>query len=92
MVRITSITPLPPTVIRCAFDTGQTAEIDVLRFLETDSFRGVFSALADPAIFAKAAIGPRGRSLEWPGEIDFCADALHQWAFAKDPGASAQAA
>jgi len=24
----------------------------------------------------EAKIGERGRSLEWPGEIDFCADAL----------------
>jgi len=38
--------------------------------------RGVFAALADPAVFVEAKIGERGRSLEWPGEIDFCADAL----------------
>jgi len=37
---------------------------------------GVFAALADPAFFAKAQVGPRGRSLEWPDGIDFCADAL----------------
>src|SRR5207245_2917524 len=38
--------------------------------------RGVLTALSDPAVFAKVRIGERGRSLEWPGEIDFCADAL----------------
>ena len=38
--------------------------------------KGVFSALADPGVFALVRIGARGRSLEWPGEIDFCADAL----------------
>ena len=38
--------------------------------------RGVFSALADLAVFSQARVGERGRSLEWPGEIDFCADAL----------------
>jgi hypothetical protein len=38
--------------------------------------RGVFAALADPSVFEQATIGERGRSLEWPGEIDFCADAL----------------
>lgn len=37
---------------------------------------GVFAALADPAVFAQVRVGERGRSLEWPGEIDFCADAL----------------
>ena len=38
--------------------------------------KGVFAAVADPTVFAQVHIGERGRSLEWPGEIDFCADAL----------------
>jgi hypothetical protein len=38
--------------------------------------KGVMAALTDPAIFAQVHVGERGRSLEWPGEIDFCADAL----------------
>jgi hypothetical protein len=38
--------------------------------------KGVLAALADPLLFAQVRIGERGRSLEWPGEIDFCADAL----------------
>jgi len=37
---------------------------------------GVFAALAEPEVFARVQVGERGRSLEWPGEIDFCADAL----------------
>lgn len=38
--------------------------------------KGVFALLADPAVFIRVQIGQRGRSLEWPGELDFCADAL----------------
>ena len=38
--------------------------------------KGVFRAFADPQFFAQARVGERGRSLEWPGELDFCADAL----------------
>jgi len=38
--------------------------------------KGVFARLTDPSIFAQARVGPRGRSLEWPGEIEFCSDAL----------------
>jgi hypothetical protein len=38
--------------------------------------KGVFAALSDPRIFAQVRIGDRGRSIEWPGEIDLCADAL----------------
>jgi hypothetical protein len=37
---------------------------------------GVFAKLADPRFFAQAAVGERGRYIEWPGELDFCADAL----------------
>ena len=38
--------------------------------------KGVFTAFADPAFFTQARVGEGGRSLEWPGELDFCADAL----------------
>jgi Protein of unknown function (DUF2442) len=38
--------------------------------------KGVFAPLADPAFFAQVRVGEGGRSLEWPGELDFCADAL----------------
>jgi hypothetical protein len=38
--------------------------------------KGVMAALADPTVFAAVNVGERGRSLEWPGEIDFCADVL----------------
>jgi len=38
--------------------------------------RGVFAPLADPVFFARVRVGEGGRSLEWPGELDFCADAL----------------
>jgi hypothetical protein len=38
--------------------------------------KGVFAALQDSVFFAKVQIGERGRSLEWPNEIDLCADAL----------------
>lgn len=37
---------------------------------------GVFVALRDPATVARVQIGEGGRYVEWPGEIDLCADAL----------------
>lgn len=37
---------------------------------------GVFSALADAAAFASVRVGPRGRSLQWPGDIEIDADAI----------------
>jgi hypothetical protein len=38
--------------------------------------KGVFRPFVDPTFFAEVRIGENGRSLEWPGELDFCADAL----------------
>lgn len=38
--------------------------------------KGVFAALAAPAVFACVRIGAHGRSLVWPSGLDFCADAL----------------
>jgi Protein of unknown function (DUF2442) len=38
--------------------------------------QGVFEAFRDPAFFAKVDIRRNGRVLTWPGELDFCADAL----------------
>lgn len=38
--------------------------------------RGVFAARANPIVFVQVRIGEHGRSLEWPGDIDVCADAL----------------
>lgn len=51
--------------------------------------KGVFTALVDPAMFAQVRAGERGRSLEWPGEGDFCADA--SWFEARLEDAPAQA-
>ena len=38
--------------------------------------KGVCAALGDPGFFAQVRVGERGRSLAWPDEVDFCADAL----------------
>lgn len=38
--------------------------------------KGVFAPLGDAEFFSKVRVGERGRTLTWPGEIDFCADAL----------------
>jgi hypothetical protein len=40
------------------------------------SARAFFAAFADPEFFAQVRVSEDGRSLEWPGDLDFCADAL----------------
>jgi hypothetical protein len=52
--------------------------------------KGVFAAFADPAFFAQARVGEGGRSLEWPGGLDFCADALWFEAHPEDAPAHQQ--
>jgi Protein of unknown function (DUF2442) len=37
---------------------------------------GVFARLAEPHFFAQVRVGERGRYIEWPGDLDFCADTL----------------
>jgi hypothetical protein len=38
--------------------------------------KGVFAPFSDPEFFAQVRVSGDGRSLEWPGDLDFCADAL----------------
>jgi len=47
--------------------------------------QGVLSAWKNEAFFRRAFISSNGRVLEWPGEIDFCADALYLRVTGKGP-------
>jgi hypothetical protein len=38
--------------------------------------KGVFAPWSDDGFFRQASLGEQGRTLSWPGELDFCADAL----------------
>lgn len=73
LARITSLTALSGSRLSLGFADGSSGTLDLAPLIARG---GVFARLADPAEFAKAAIGPSGRSVEWPGEIDLCADAL----------------
>ena len=47
--------------------------------------KGVFAPWTDYRFFRRASIGDQGRTLSWPGEIDFCADALWLQVTGKPP-------
>ena len=70
---LVSAEPLPDYRLRLTYRDGT---VYVLDFKPVIAKGGVIAELADPAVFAAVKIGERGRSLEFPGEIDFCADAL----------------
>jgi hypothetical protein len=48
----------------------------VIDFAPVAKRGGVFTKLSDPQYFAQVRITDRGRAIEWPDELDFCADAL----------------
>jgi Protein of unknown function (DUF2442) len=56
--------------------TWEEGEVSVLSLHDIVTKGGVFAPLSDPKIFAQLKIGEGGRWLEWPGEVDICADAL----------------
>lgn len=72
MKRIVALEILPNHRVRLRFADGVAGEIDFSR----RAGNGVFAPLADEAFFRRASLGDQGRTLTWPGELDFCADAL----------------
>jgi hypothetical protein len=62
------------------FDDGVEGEVDFSAKPRT----GVFSPWNDYAFFRRASIGEFG-TLEWPGELDFCPDALWLQVTGKKP-------
>ncbi|HZL77710.1 MAG TPA: DUF2442 domain-containing protein [Candidatus Limnocylindrales bacterium] len=73
MKHLTSIEALPDYRLKLRFDDGVEGVVD----LSAEVGKGVFAAWQDPQHFAAVKIQHGGRSLEWPGEIDLCADALY---------------
>jgi hypothetical protein len=75
--------PLDNVIVAAVADTASksvslrwaTGEETVHSFRHLLS-KGVMKRMADPDFFAQVSIGEHGRSLIWPGELDFCADAL----------------
>jgi hypothetical protein len=70
---ITSVLAQPDHKLRLRFDDGVEGVVD----LSAEVGHGMFSAWRDPMHFASVAIAHNGRSLEWAGGIDLCADALY---------------
>ena len=75
--RIIAIQAEPNSQLRLTYDDGEIITAD---FRPVINQGGVFAPLADPDFFLLAAIDAHGRAVEWPGELEFCADALRlEW-------------
>ena len=55
------------------YEDGAQFIVDMAPLIERG---GLFGQMKEPEFFSQVVIGPRGRSLCWPNELDFCADAL----------------
>ena len=73
MNKITKATPHDKGVLSLTFDNGNEVSVD---FTDLIRQRGVFAQLADPTLFKAVTVSEDGRYIEWPGDLDFCADAL----------------
>lgn len=61
--------------LRIAFADGASGVLELEPIVRTG---GVFTPLNDPAFRKRVKIGGGGRFLEWPGEIELCADAIRE--------------
>lgn len=75
--RIIKAVPRPGRVMEVVFEGGRKTRLDIGPWIRSG---GVWEALKSPAAFRKVSIGPGGRYIEWPGEIDVCADAIWKMA------------
>jgi len=71
--RISKAIPSSNRVVTLEFSDQTVYNFDLKPFIKKGN---VFENLLDDDIFFKVQIGAKGRSLEFPNEIDFCADSL----------------
>jgi len=70
---IRGVAPEPNYKLCLTYTDGETIVVDFTPVVQRG---GVFAPLSDPEFFSQVSIGERGRYIQWPGELDFCADAL----------------
>ena len=79
-MKITEAKPLEKYKVFLRFDDGVSGVVD----LGDIAGRGVFEAWRRDGIFEQVRITKVG-ALEWPGELDLCADALYLKLTSKQP-------
>jgi hypothetical protein len=72
--RVIEVRTLPGYCLLVRFVDGTTGEVDLSRLVISDN-AGIFAALRDPALFAKAYV--EYGAVVWPGEIDLAPDAMY---------------
>ena len=72
--RVESLEVLGDFALRVRFVDGVEGKVRMQRLISSPG-AGVFAALADAAVFAKAHV--EHGAVTWPGEIDLAPDAMH---------------
>lgn len=82
--QLTDVQVLPNARLSLRYADGQAFEVDLRPWIETTD---ALTALQDPTLFQKAAIGFGGRSVEWiEDELDLGADNLRNLAIEQAGG------
>ncbi|OLV19783.1 DUF2442 domain-containing protein [Deinococcus marmoris] len=82
MYKLAAIVAEAPHILHLTFTDGAAVTADVSSL---PSGGGVFAPLEDPAFFNQVAVGVRGRSLGWPGELDLDADSFRPETYGNMP-------
>jgi hypothetical protein len=73
MHRLISAEPSSEYNLRLVYADSVSFDVNIRPLIEKG---GVFAPLADRTLFAQVRVGEGGRYIEWPGDVDLCADAL----------------
>jgi hypothetical protein len=73
MYRLVDVESQPAYHLLLTYDDGQQVVFDFRKIIAEG---GVYRQLENQTTFAAVSIGSRGRFIQWPGELEFCADAL----------------
>ena len=86
MIRPVKVEALPHYRLRVVYSDGVDGTVDLSRNVG----KGVFTPLADPAVFAVVHIGKNGQ-IAWSDEIEICPDAVYVEITAKPAAEAAHA-
>ncbi|MGK5083297.1 DUF2442 domain-containing protein [Bdellovibrionota bacterium FG-1] len=73
MKKVTAIEVVSGFCLKLTYADGRSIQVDFTSKIQKGT---VTAPLAEPGVFKRVKIACEGRALEWPGEVDFCADAL----------------
>ena len=75
MKKIASAKALPEHMLQLEYVSGESIQVDFTPLIKQG---GVFAALKDEDFFQQVTVDEDRRYIQWPGGLDFCADALFE--------------